>query len=89
MQNEKLLDILAWNYDRNESALEFCIPEELEKYLPEAHIEKIKTTRLNHNSDLVKEIVLQDNNRYLTRWFLIFAVFALLLEQWVWKKKLN
>lgn len=89
IQNEKIIDILAWNYDREESALEFCSPEELEKHLPDAHIENIKTTRLNYNNDLVREIVLQDNNQYLTRWFLILALLALLLEQWVWKKKLN
>ena len=49
----------------------------------------IKTTCFDHNSELVKEIVLQDNNKYLTGWFILIAVSALLLEQLVWRKKLN
>lgn len=89
VQGGQTIDILAWNYDRNESWLELCTQEELQKYLPEAHIENIKTTQLNHNSELVKEIVLQDNNKYFTPWLLAIALLALLLEQWVWKKKLN
>lgn len=88
-QNGLVIEVLAWNYERSESEMQFCNEEELQKQFPRARIENIKTTRLDHNSELVKEIVLQDNNKYLTFWFLLFAVIMLLLEQWIWKKKLN
>ena len=44
---------------------------------------------MDQNSNLVKEIVLQDNNKYLTFWFILLAVAFLLAEQIVWKRKLN
>lgn len=88
VQEEKVVDVLAYNYDRSESQLQFCSEEELQKQFPQARVENIKTTLLNQNSDLVKEIVLQDNNRYLSGWFLLLGVIALLLEQVIWRKKL-
>lgn len=89
VQDNRVIDMLAWNYERPESDMQFSNEEELQKQLPQARVENIKTTRLDHNSELIKEIVLQDNNKYLTPWFLLLAVIALLLEQWVWRRKLN
>lgn len=88
-QEDRLVDVLAWNYDRSESQMEFCEEEELSRYFPRSKVQDIKTTGFDHNSELVKEIVLQDNNKYLTGWFILAAVLALLLEQLVWRKKLN
>lgn len=85
----QVIDVLAWNDDRSESQMEFYDEAELQKQLPRARVKNIKTTRLDHNSELVKEIVLQDNNKYLSPWFLLLAVITLLLEQWVWKRRLN
>lgn len=87
-QDGKIVDVLAYNYNRDESQMEFCGEEILRKQFPEARTENIKSTQLNRNSELVKEIVLEDNNRYLTFWFLLLAIMALLLEQTVWKKRL-
>lgn len=87
-QDEQIMDILAYNYNRDESQMEFCTEETLQKQFPAARIENIKSTQLNRNSEIVKEIVLEDNNHYLTFWFLFLAVIALLLEQMVWKKRL-
>lgn len=89
IQEEKVIDVLAWNYDRYESQMEFSNEEELSKYFPQARVENIRTTRLDLNSELIKGIVLQDNNKYLSPWFLLLAVIALFLEQWVWRRKLN
>ncbi|MDE6450739.1 MAG: hypothetical protein K2L23_00310, partial [Odoribacter sp.] len=89
IQNDKIIDVLAWNYDRPESRMECCNEEELQQQFPKARVEDIKTSRMDQNSDIVKEIVLQDNNRYLTFWFLLIAIISLLAEQWVWKRKLN
>lgn len=89
VQEGQVIDMLAWNYDRKESQPEYCPEEELKKYFPEARIENIRSANLDHNSELVKEIVLHDNNRYLTFWFLLAAIAALLFEQFVWKRKLN
>lgn len=88
MQEDSVVDVLACNYNREESGMEFCTEEELQKQLPQARVENIKTTQLGRNSDLIKEIVLEDNNRYLTFWFLLLAILALLAEQIVWRKKL-
>ena len=88
LKDEEVIDLLAFNYDRDESQMSFCDEEELQKQFPQALVKNIKTTRLDHNSELVKEIVLQDNNRYLSGWFILLAVIALLLEQVVWRKKL-
>ena len=88
-QEDRLVDVLAWNYDRTESQMEFCKEQELSQYFPRSKVPDIKTTCFDHNSELVKEIVLQDNNKYLTGWFILIAVSALLLEQLVWRKKLN
>lgn len=87
-QDGKIVDVLAYNYNRDESQMEFCTEETLRKHFPGARIENIKSTQLDRNSELVKEIVLEDNNRYLTFWFLLLAIVALLLEQTVWKKRL-
>lgn len=89
IQDNQVIDVLAWNYDRAESSMDFNGEEELQKQFPDARVENIETTRLDHNSELVKEIVLQDNNKYLTVWFLLLAIITLLLEQLVWKRKLN
>lgn len=89
VQEGRTIDVLAWNYDRNESSMEFVSEEELKKQFPHAKVEDIKTTLLDHNSELIKEIVLQDNNKYLASWFLLVAALLLFLEQWVWRKKLN
>ena len=88
-QEGRLVDVLAWNYDRTESQMEFCKEQELSQYFPRSKVPDIKTTCFDHNSELVKEIVLQDNNKYLTGWVILIAVSALLLEQLVWRKKLN
>lgn len=87
-QDGNLVDVLAYNYNRDESQMEFCSEEVLRKQFPEARIENIKSTQLDRNSELVKEIVLEDNNKYLTFWFLLLAIITLLLEQAVWKKRL-
>ncbi len=63
--------------------------KELQQQFPQARIENIKTTQMDQNSNLVKEIVLQDNNKYLTFWFILLAIAFLLAEQIVWKRKLN
>lgn len=89
VQEERTIDVLAWNYDRDESSMEFIDENELSKHLPHAKVENIKTTHFDHNSELIKEIVLQDNNQYLASRFLLLAALLLLLEQWVWRKKLN
>lgn len=89
VQDNRIIDVLAWNYDRNESEMDFADEEQLSKYFPTARVENIKTTHLDHNSELIKEIVLQDTNKYLTSWFLLLAAIALILEQWIWRRKLN
>ena len=89
IQDNQVIDVLAWNYDRTESRMEFCNEKELQQQFPQARIENIKTTQMDQNSNLVKEIVLQDNNKYLTFWFILLAVAFLLAEQIVWKRKLN
>lgn len=88
LQDNRTADVLAYNYDRDESQMDFCPEEELQKQFPQARVENIKSTQLDRNSDLVKAIVLEDNNKYLTPWFILLAIVALLLEQWVWKRKL-
>lgn len=85
----RIIDVLACNYDRAESQLQFCNLQELQKQFPKARVENIKTTQFDRNSEIVKEIVSEDNNKYLARWFLLLAVFALLAEQWVWRRKLQ
>lgn len=85
---ENTVAVIACNYDRQESLLHFCKPAELQQRFPGARIENIKTTRFDRNSALVREIVTEDNNIYLSHWFLLIAVLALLAEQWVWKKRL-
>lgn len=82
-------DVLACNFNRTESQLHFCNLQELQKQFPKARVENIKTTQFDRNSEIVKEIVSEDNNKYLTRWFLLLAVIALLAEQWVWRRKLQ
>lgn len=89
IQNDKAVDVLAFNYDRKESELKYSGEEELKKYFPSARIEHIKTTRLDSNSELIKEIVLQDNSKSLSGWFALLAVLLLLAEQFIWRKKLN
>lgn len=81
-------DVLAFNYGRDESEMEFCTEESLQKQFPDARVENIKSTQLGRNSELVKEIVLEDNNKYLTPWFILLAVVLLLLEQAVWRRRL-
>lgn len=88
LQDKKTVDVIACNYDRTESQLVFCDEKELQKYFPRARIENIQTTRLEKNSELVKQIVLQDNHTYLSVWFILLALMALLLEQAIWKRKL-
>lgn len=88
MKDNETVDLLAFNYDRRESQLLFSDENELRKHFPNARIENIKTTQIDQNSQLIKEIVLQDNNKYLTCWFLLLGVVALLFEQIVWRKKL-
>lgn len=88
VRNEEVVDVLAWNYNRSESQMEYCTESDLQQQFPQARVENIKTTLLDHNSELVKEIVLQDNNKYLTFWFLLAAVIALLAEQFLWRKKI-
>lgn len=85
----RIIDVLACNFDRTESQLHFCNLQELQKQFPKARVENIKTTQFDRNSEIVKEIVSEDNNKYLTRWFLLLAVIALLAEQWVWRRKLQ
>lgn len=88
LQDNQIIDVLAWNYNRNESQLLFCDEKELRQHFPQANIENIRTTQLDRNSEVVKEIVLQDNNKYLGFWFLLLGIVALLAEQFVWRKKL-
>lgn len=89
MSDEEVVDVLAFNYNRIESEMQFCSEGELQKYFPNARVENIKTTRLDSNGDLVREIVLQDNNTYLSGWFILLAAIALLLEQVIWRRKLT
>lgn len=86
--DNQTIDILAYNYNRDESQMEFSNETELQKQFPAARVENIKSTQIDRNSALVKEIVLEDNNKYLNFWFILFAVIVLLAEQFVWKKKL-
>ncbi len=86
--NGTLVDVIACNYDRKESEMRFCNEQEIQKHFPQARVESIRSTQFDHNSDLVKDIVLQDNNRYISVWFILLAIFAVLLEQWIWKRKL-
>lgn len=86
--NGTLIDVIACNYDRKESEMQFCTGQEIRKHFPQARVESIKSTRFDHNSELVKGIVLQDNNRYIAVWFVLLAILAVLLEQWIWKRKL-
>ncbi|MDL2251387.1 BatA domain-containing protein [Odoribacter sp. OttesenSCG-928-J03] len=89
MQDNKVIDILAFNYDRKESELVYCDEKELQKQFPTAKVENIKTTLINRNSELVKEIVFQDKNKYLSWWFILLAAITLLAEQFVWRRKLK
>lgn len=86
--NGNLIDVIACNYDRKESQMQFCDSKEIQKYFPSARVENIRSTQFDRNSALVKDIVLQDNNDYLAGWFILLALFAVLTEQWVWKRKL-
>lgn len=86
---ETLVDVLACNYDREESVLRYCSLQELQRQFPDSRVENIKTTRFEHNSEIVREIVNEDHNRYLARYFLLLAVLALLAEQWVWCRRLQ
>lgn len=88
-KNGVIADMLACNYDRTESQMQFCDKEELQKHFPQARVENIKSTRLDRNSELVKEIVLQDNHKYLAVWFVLLAILVLLGEQYIWRKKLR
>lgn len=81
-------DVIACNYDRKESRMQFCQEQEIQRHFPRARVESIRSTQFDHNSELVKEMVLQDNNRYLSLWFILLAILAVLLEQWIWKRKL-
>lgn len=89
IQNNRIIDVLAGNYNREESEMDFCSEAELARHFPFARIENLKTTRPDHNNQVIKEIVLQDTNKYLSPWFLLLAVLCLLLEQIVWRKKLT
>lgn len=89
IQDGRVIDLLAWNIPREESRLLYCNEEQLRGAFPHARVENIRTTRFDRNSDLIKEIVHQDTNRYLTFWFILAALLILLAEQWVWRKKLN
>lgn len=88
IQENQTVDVLAYNYSREESQMDFCTEDELRKQFPGARIENIKSTQFDRNSELVKEIVLENNNKSLTPWFILLAILALLLEQVVWKRKL-
>lgn len=85
---DRTIALLACNYDRRESQLRFCTPRELQQQFPAARVENIKTSRFDRNSERIREIVTEDNNAYLSRWFLLLAALALLAEQRVWKKRL-
>ena len=87
--NGTLVDVIACNYDRKESRMQFCNGQEIQKHFPQARVESIRSTQFDHNSELVKEIVLQDNNHYIAVWFILLAILAVLLEQWIWKRKLT
>ncbi len=89
IQNNRIIDVLAANYKREESEMDFCSEVELARYFPSARIENLRTTRLDRNNQIIKEIVLQDTNKYLSPWFLLLAALCLLLEQIVWRKRLN
>lgn len=89
ISEDSLTDVIACNYDRSESQMHFCNMQELQKYFPGAQVENIKSTQFDHNSEIVRDIVLGDNNRYLAFWFILLAILAVLSEQWVWKRKLN
>jgi hypothetical protein len=89
LADDRLVDVLACNYNRAESELRYCDADELRKQFPDARVEKIETGSFERNSQIIKEVVLEDTNRYLARWFLWLAVIALLAEQFVWRKKLN
>lgn len=86
--NGTLIDVIACNYDRTESQMQFCNEQEIQKHFPHARVESIRSTQFDHNSELVRDIVLQDNNRYIAVWFILLAILAVLLEQWIWKRKL-
>ncbi len=86
--NGTLIDVIACNYDRKESEMRFCNEQEIQRHFPRARVESIRSTQFDRNSELVKGIVLQDNNRYISVWFVLLAVLAVLLEQWIWKRKL-
>lgn len=81
-------DVIACNYDRTESQMQFCESDEIQKHFPAARVENIRSTQFDRNSELVKDIVLQDNNKYLSVWFILLALLAVLAEQWIWKRKL-
>lgn len=86
--NGTLVDVIACNYDRKESEMQFCNEQEIQKHFPRARVESIRSTQFDHNSELVKDLVLQDNNRYIAVWFIFLAIFSILFEQWIWKRKL-
>lgn len=87
ISQNRIVDLLACNYDRTESQLQFCSIQELQKQFPSARVENIKTTQFDRNSEIVRDIVEEDNNRYLSRWFFLLAALTLFLEQRVWKKR--
>lgn len=89
VQEDRVIDLLAWNLPREESRLRYCTEAQLQSAFPHARVENIRTTRLDRNSELIREIVHQDTNRYLTFPFLLAAILLLLAEQWVWRKRLN
>jgi hypothetical protein len=88
-QQNKIVAVLAFNYNRNESELTYFTEKDIIQHFPNARVENIKTTQISRNSKLVKEIVLKDKNRYLSWWLLLLAILTLFAEQFVWKRKLN
>lgn len=89
IQKDTIIGMLAWNYDRSESQMEFSKEEELAAYFPSARIEDIQSAQKYPHSAPSPQREWQDPNRYLTFWFILFAFLALLAEQVIWSKKLN
>lgn len=89
LQQDKIIGVLAWNYDRTESQMEFSNEKELATHFPKARIENLNSFHSDHRNDRIQKMVWHDHNQYLTFWFILLAILALLAEQIIWSKKLN
>jgi hypothetical protein len=75
--NEKLISKLAFNYDSKESSLFYVAPSELE----ERYGNNIEILRQSQQEDFSRIISQQERGRFLWKYFLLFSLVFLGIEQ--------